>query len=94
MSITPMNIINHELIGLNAHVIASSDPTQVCNEGVIINETREMLYLKHGAKTIKIAKKIAVFDITLPDGKVLRVDGDILRGRPEERLKKTMRRRW
>lgn len=89
-----MSIINDELIGLHTHVIASSDPSQVCNEGKIIDETRKMFIIKRGNRTIKVPKSVAVFDFTLPDSTVVRVDGKILIGRPEERLKKSLRRRW
>ncbi len=94
MNIEPMSIINAELIGLHTHVVASSDPGQVCNEGKIIDETREMFYIKQDSRVIKVPKSIAVFDFTLPDGTIVRVNGKILRGRPEERLKKSLRRRW
>lgn len=94
MNIDPLRLINSELIGLHTHVVASSDPGQVCKEGMIIDETREMFHIKQGNIVIKIPKAIAVFDFTLPDGSVVRVDGKILRGRPEDRLKKSLRRRW
>ena len=44
--------------------------------------------------TVVVPKNICVFDITLPDGTEVRVDGGLLRGRPEDRMKKRLNRSW
>lgn len=94
MGVTPRNLVNHELIGLTAHVVASRDPTLVCCEGIIVNESKEMLHLATDKRVLRIPKRISVFDLSLQDGTVVRVEGDNIRGRPEERLKRQLRRRW
>ena len=94
MKITPTNLINHELIGLAAHVVASSDPGLVCRAGTIVDETKEMIRLNTTGRIISLPKSVCVIDLGLPDGTTVRVDGEHLRGRPEERLKKRLRRRW
>jgi len=94
MKIQPENIVRHELVGLKAHVAQSTDPTQISNKGQVIRESKNMLELKIASGTVTIPKCNAVFDFSLPDGRVVRVDGNILQGRPEERMKQKLKRRW
>ncbi|MGV9103507.1 MAG: ribonuclease P protein component 1 [Promethearchaeia archaeon] len=92
MRIQPENIVRHELVGLDAHVTESTDSTLVSRKGQVITESKNILELKTTAGTVKIPKQTAVFDFTLPDGGVVRVNGKILQGRPEERMKQSFRR--
>lgn len=92
--ITPLNLLNHELIGLETHVVGSKDPSHVSKKGTIVAETREMIQLDTPEGEILLAKDVCVFQITLPDGVKVRVDGNLLQGRPEDRLKKRQNRRW
>ena len=94
MTVTPMNLIQHELVGLKTHVVASRDSGQVCRSGTIVAESREMIHVDTGAGVIQLPKSVCVFDMSLPDGTVVRVDGNVLKGRPEDRLKKRLNRRW
>lgn len=89
MKITPQNLLNHELIGLEAEVIASSNKCLVGIKGLILDETRNTLLIgRPGGEKWRVLKHVAVFRVTLPDGTNVRVDGKVLVGRPEERLKK------
>jgi ribonuclease P protein subunit POP4 len=92
MKVSPDNLTRHELTGLTAHIVASSDPSLVCSRGVVVDESREMIHLNTERGLIRAAKQVCVLDVTLPDGLVVRIDGQHLRGRPEERLKKRLRR--
>ena len=92
MNQTPSNIARHELLGLHAHVIESTDHGQLSHQGEVIDESREMLHLKTSRGTVRVPKNTSVFDFSLPDGSVVRVDGSILIGRPEDRMKKRLRR--
>ncbi|TXT53736.1 MAG: Ribonuclease P protein component 1 [Candidatus Thorarchaeota archaeon] len=94
MTITPRNLIGHELVGLKAHVCDSRDPTLICRSGKIIGESKEMITLDTDTGNVLLPKSVCVFDITLPDRTVVRVDGEYLQGRPEDRLKKRLSRRW
>ncbi len=87
-AITPLNILNHEIIGLKTHVVGSRDPTHVCREGTIIAETKEMIQLDTDEGEILLPKDVCVFQLTLPDGTTVQVDGNLLHGRPEDRMKK------
>jgi len=53
MTVTPMNLIQHELVGLKTHVVASRDPGQVCRSGTIVLESREMIHVDTGAGVIQ-----------------------------------------
>ncbi len=94
MRIAPQNIVKHELVGLSTHIVESKDPNHVCTKGTILEESKEMLHINTERGTIAVPKKICVFDITLPDGTLVRVDGGLLRGRPEDRMKKHLNRSW
>lgn len=94
MNLKPQNVMRHELIGLKAHIVASSDPSHVCREGIIINESKEMIRLETDNGEILLPKQICLLDLEFPDGSIVRIDGQLLRGRPEERMKKHSKRRW
>lgn len=93
MRITPWNILRHELIGLEAEVIDSPNKCLVGIKGLILDETRNTLLLgEPGGSKKRVLKHLAVFRIKLPDGTVVRVDGRVLVGAPEDRLKKRVYR--
>jgi ribonuclease P protein subunit POP4 len=94
MRITPQNIVKHELVGLSTHIVESRDPNQVCRKGIILGESKEMIQIDTNEGTITVPKGICVFDMTLPDNTVVRIDGGLLRGRPEDRMKKRLKRSW
>jgi ribonuclease P protein subunit POP4 len=94
MRITPQNIVKHEIVGLSTHIVESKDPGHVCREGVIIDESKEMIRIDTEKGPILVPKSICVFDMTLPDGVIVRLDGELLKGRPEDRIKKRLNRSW
>jgi ribonuclease P protein subunit POP4 len=93
MNVSP-SILQHEFIGLQAKVERSTNPTQAGIRGKVLDETQKTLTLLHGGKRKRIAKETATFHFTLPDGTVIEVDGKVLLGRPEDRVKRQTRRRW
>jgi len=94
MRIAPENIVRHELTGLPIHIIESQDPTLICRSGSILGETKEMIHLDTKDGEIHVPKSVCIFDITLPNGSVVRINGNELRGRPEDRMKKRHNRSW
>jgi len=93
MRVTPA-FVQNEFIGLNAKVVKSSNPDYVGISGRVINETRNTLVIKHENKDKVVVKNVAVFHFTMPDSTIVEVDGNIILGRPEDRVKKQLRRRW
>lgn len=93
MKITPTTL-QHEFIGLNAEVVISLHSSYVGIKGKVLNETRNTLVILHNNKKTMIIKNVAVFHFTMPDGTVVEINGKIIVGRPENRIKKRIRRRW
>jgi len=93
MSITPQNLVRHELIGLVVKIAQSTDPTQKGLKGKVIDETYNTLKIetKQGKEKI-IPKSNSIFIFTLPNGVKVEVDGKLLIGRPEDRIKKKIAR--
>jgi ribonuclease P protein subunit POP4 len=91
--ITPGNIIRHELIGLDVKVVDDSNPHHISISGRVIDETRNTLVIRQRGEAKRIAKRNALFLFRLPVGDV-EVKGAALVGRPEDRVKRKLRRRW
>ncbi len=92
--IIPKNIIHHELIGLEVEVIEAKTKTQKGIKGLVVNETKHMLWIETQKSVKKIPKKCTKFLFALPDGKKVIVSGDVLVARPEERIKTKSKRWW
>ncbi|XRP97545.1 ribonuclease P protein component 1 [Methanocaldococcus sp. 16A] len=89
--ITPYNILRHELIGLRVEIVDAKNKAMIGIKGRVVDETRNTLVIeKENGKEVTIPKDIAVFLFELNECKV-KVDGRLLIGRPEERLKKKIK---
>lgn len=84
--VTPFNILRHELIGLKVKVKSSTCKSYLGIEGEVIDETRNMLYIRMGGGVKAVPKAVCSFLFTLDDGIRVEVDGLKLVGRPEDRL--------
>jgi ribonuclease P protein subunit POP4 len=93
MKITP-DIIRSEFIGLDAKIAKSTNPSLVRMKGRVLDETRNTIVILHDGKRKTIVKGTSVFHFTLRDGTVVETDGKLLVGRPEDRVKKQIRRLW
>ncbi|MDK2789781.1 MAG: ribonuclease protein subunit [Methanothermococcus sp.] len=92
--ITPQNIIRHELIGLDVEIVKSTNPSLIGTKGRVIDETRNTLVVeKSNGKEIVIPKDIATFRFKLKNDELIKVDvnGKLLIGRPEDRLKRKIK---
>ncbi len=87
-------IVQQELIGLNAKVVRSPHSDYVGISGRVLDETRNTIVILHKNKKKRIIKSAAVFNFTMPDGTVVEIDGKAIIGRPEDRIKKRVKRRW
>ena len=83
----PKELIRHELIGLDAEIVKSKNPTLIGFKGKIVDETQSTLTIKQKDKMKKIIKNQAIFNFKVGE-KIVQVDGKFLVGRPEDRLKK------
>jgi ribonuclease P protein subunit POP4 len=93
MKITP-NIIRCEFIGTEAKVAKSKHQGYVGISGKIIDETRNTFVILHEGERKRVIKDSAVFHFKFSDGTIVEIDGKLLMGRPENRLKKRVRRLW
>jgi len=88
------DIIRYEFIGIEAKVVKSRHPNYVGIVGKVIDETKNMFTILHNGKRKKIIKDSVIFHFTFPDATTVEIDGKLLVGRPEDRLKKRIRRLW
>jgi ribonuclease P protein subunit POP4 len=88
MSITPQNLVRHELIGLKVKVVKSTDSSQKGISGKVVDESYSTLIIESNGKEKRVAKSNCVFVFTLPDKKKVEVDGKVIVSRPEDRIKK------
>jgi ribonuclease P protein subunit POP4 len=93
MKVTP-EIIRFEFVGTEGKVARSPHRGYVGLGGKVISETRNTFtFLKEG-KAKSVIKESAFFNFKFDDGTVVEIDGKLLVGRPEDRLKKSIKRLW
>ena len=88
------NVVQHELIGLETKVVKSSNLNVVGIQGRVVEETRNTLTILHNDNRKVVIKDTAIFEFVLPDGTIVEIDGKLVMGRPEDRIKKRPRRLW
>jgi ribonuclease P protein subunit POP4 len=86
MTINPKNVLTHEIIGLFAEIVESSDPTLQGISGTIVFETKNTISMRKGS-IVKQAAKGTVKKIKLQtDSGACFISGSTLIGRPEDRI--------
>ena len=81
------DFLRQELIGLKMEIIDSQNKNLIGIKGEIIDETKNTLIIQEDNKVRTILKKQVTLKIS--DGqKEIQVNGELLIGRPEDRLKK------
>jgi ribonuclease P protein subunit POP4 len=89
--ITSQNILAHEWIGLKVKITKSTDPTLQGLEGIVRDETMNTFTIEAKRKLVQVQKQKTTFRAELPNENV-EVDGSLLRFRPEDRVKKGLRK--
>ena len=84
--ILPQNILAHELVGLDVLVADASNPSQRGISGRIIDETKNMLVIKTANGIQKVPKQHSIFRLTLPENRVVEIDGSAVMLAPEKRI--------
>ncbi|WP_238529029.1 ribonuclease P protein component 1 [Thermogladius calderae] len=93
LRINSKNILFHEIIGLRVRVLSYTDTNLNGLEGVVIDETLKTLLIETAeGRRIRVFKPSGVFEFKLPHGEVVVIKGDLILGRPAERLKRLKRR--
>ena len=93
MKITP-NILKQEFIGTQSTISLSNHADLIGLTGKIINETKNTFTILYKNKSKKIIKNSVTFKFKFQDGVIAEIDGNLLVGRPEDRLKKKIKRLW
>jgi len=93
MTVSP-SVVQYEFIGLETTVVKSSNPDVVGISGKVVDETRNTLTILQDNTEKVIVKDASVFEFVLPDKTVVEIDGKIIMGRPEDRLKRRPKRLW
>jgi len=76
------------LIGLSADIKDASHPGYRVS-GIIVDETKNTIQIETKALKKKILpKNCVVLNLVLDDESIVSIDGKLLLGRPEERIKK------
>lgn len=88
------DVIRGEFIGTEAEIAQSRHADYVGLSGEVIDETKSTLRIKQTGRTKNIIKEAAVFHFKFNDGTIVEIDGKLLVGRPEDRLKKNIKRYW
>mgnify|MGYP001571746500 CR=1 FL=1 len=84
------DVLRYELIGLDVEIVESKNKILEGLKGKIIDESKNMLVLEVGNKTKKIIKSQVKLKMIINKRKFI-IDGKLLVGRPEERLKKRIK---
>ncbi|MCK5177081.1 MAG: ribonuclease P protein subunit [Candidatus Aenigmarchaeota archaeon] len=102
----------HEFLGLKIKIIDSTDKTLISRQGLVIDETKNMLKIREDNKSeILLEKKKSVFEFAIEKKRIMAyvnakqtdleltqkeihicIEGILLCGRPEERIKKKTRK--
>jgi ribonuclease P protein subunit POP4 len=85
MTVTPQNVLAHEIIGLGATIIESSDPTLKGVSGTIAFETKNTISIKTDSRVKQIAKAAAKKIELQTQSGVCFISGSSLIGRAEDR---------
>lgn len=88
--IQPADIARSELIGVEVEIVDAENKSLIGLKGPIVDETKNTLTLEIGKETKKIVKSQVKLKMKMDD-KTFQIDGKILVGRPEDRLKKLRR---
>ena len=86
MTITAENVLAHEIIGLGAGIVESTDPTLQAVSGTIVFETKNMLSIKLNSEVKQVPKKAAKKIRIETQSGVCFISGSSLTGRPEDRI--------
>lgn len=93
MKVTP-DIVRCEFIGAEAKVAESLNCSCAGLRGRVIDETRNTFTILHNGERKTVVKDTSIFHFRFSDGTVVEIDGKLLVGKPEDRLKKHVKRLW
>ena len=93
MKVNP-EVINGEFIGTKCKITESRHSGYVGIKGEVVDESKNTFMIVQAGKAKSVVKEAAVFQFGYSDGTLVEIDGRLLVGRPEDRLKKSLKRLW
>ncbi len=93
MKATP-DIIRREFLGTEVQITRSRNRGNVGICGKVLDESRNTFTVLCKGRRRIIVKDSSVFRFEFPDSTAVEINGQLLTGRPEDRLKKTIKRLW
>jgi ribonuclease P protein subunit POP4 len=90
--VTPKDLVLHELIGLEVRVSSCTNRQLEGLSGTVTNETRNMLTIETAKGEKRLAKQDCTLSFHLPSGEWVKVKGSLLVARPEDRIKKKLKK--
>ncbi|MHA1303326.1 MAG: ribonuclease P protein component 1 [Candidatus Heimdallarchaeaceae archaeon] len=85
-------ILATTLCGRKVRIVRSTVKNLEGLEGEIEDETAKMLKIRVDEEIKWVPKENQILEIELPDKSKVKVEGRMLKGKPEERIKKKIRR--
>jgi ribonuclease P protein subunit POP4 len=86
MTVTPKNVLKHELIGLFAKIVESPDLTLQGMSGTIVFETKNMISIRKDSVIRQAAKRAAKKIKLQTHSGACFISGSTLIGKPEDRI--------
>lgn len=90
MTITPENLPRKQLTGLQAEIIDSTDPNKEGISGEIEEETRDTLTIDGR----QVEKENCIFLVEIPSGEKVRLNGEVIAKRPDDRKDMKLPGKW
>ena len=81
------DVLRYEYIGANIKVVDAKNKSLIGLRGKVVDETKQTFTIEHNNKTKRLLKDQITITCTM-NNKTFRVEGALLVGRPEERIKK------
>ena len=86
MTVNCQNLLWHEIVGLHAKILESSDSTIQGSDGTIVFETKNTLFIRKDSAVRQVSKLAAkTLQVRTPSC-VCFISGSALIGRPEDRI--------
>ncbi len=85
---TEDKLLRNELLNLMVTIKHSSNPLHEGINGVVVDETKNSIVIANGSKRRRIQKEYVIYLFSMPNGKLIEIDGRWLLGRPVDRIGK------
>jgi ribonuclease P protein subunit POP4 len=86
MTVNCQNVLCHEIVGLHAKILESSDSTLQGSDGTIVFETKNTIWIRKDSVVRQISKEAAKRLQVQTPSCVCFISGSALIGRPEDRI--------